>query len=79
MDENARLLLEKGSRAPAWEDEERGNYDLETLREEFRRRLYGRQVNGSGARDGAPSGKYGRTGLTCRADRAGTGGAIPTR
>ena len=41
MDQNTELLLQKSARARNWEDEEKSTYDLETLREEFRNRLYG--------------------------------------
>jgi hypothetical protein len=47
VDEKTRLLLQKAGRAPEWEDEERATYDLETLRQEFRKRLYAGQGNGS--------------------------------
>jgi hypothetical protein len=39
MDEKTVLLLQKAAQAQQWEHEERASYDLETLREEFRRRL----------------------------------------
>jgi hypothetical protein len=39
MDEKTDLLLQKAAQAQQWEHEERASYDLETLREEFRRRL----------------------------------------
>jgi hypothetical protein len=41
MDPNTDLLLQKAARARNWEDEEGASYDLETLRAEFHRRLYG--------------------------------------
>jgi hypothetical protein len=47
VDENTRLLLQKANRGLDWEDEERANYDQETLRQKFRERLYGGQVTGS--------------------------------
>ena len=47
MDENTKLLLQKAGRAPEWEDEERATYDQETLRQEFRRRLYAGQADGN--------------------------------
>lgn len=39
MDEKTDLLLQKAAQAHQWEHEERASYDLETLREEFRKRL----------------------------------------
>jgi len=39
MDDNTELLL-KTAQARQWENEERGSYDLETMRKEFRERLY---------------------------------------
>jgi hypothetical protein len=41
MDPNTDLLLQKAARVKNWEDEESASYDLQTLREEFQRRLYG--------------------------------------
>ena len=41
MDRNMVLLLEKAARMTRWEDEEKATNDVEELREEFRRRLYG--------------------------------------
>jgi hypothetical protein len=49
VDENTKLLLQKAGRAPEWEDEERATYDQETLRQEFRKRLYAGDGNGTGA------------------------------
>jgi hypothetical protein len=40
MDERTELMIAAAARAPRWEDEEQGSNDLETLRAEFRRRLY---------------------------------------
>jgi hypothetical protein len=40
MSQNEELLLQKSARVQNWEDEEKASYDLETLREEFRKRLY---------------------------------------
>lgn len=40
MDENTELLLLKAAQTKQWEDEERASYDLETMRAEFRKRLY---------------------------------------
>lgn len=42
MDENTELLL-KAAQARQWENEERSSYDLETMRKEFRDRLYAAQ------------------------------------
>jgi hypothetical protein len=47
VDEHTRLLLQKAGRTSEWEDEEQANYDLEILRQEFRKRLYADQTNGS--------------------------------
>lgn len=52
MDEKTELLLQKAAQAQQWEHEERGSYDLETLREEFRRRLYPPETRES--QNGAP-------------------------
>jgi hypothetical protein len=41
MDPNTDLLLAKAGQPPRWEDEEKATNDVEQLREEFRRRLYG--------------------------------------
>ena len=41
MDPNTELLLQKAARAKNWEDEESASYDLDTLRAEFHKRLYG--------------------------------------
>jgi hypothetical protein len=41
MDPNTELLLQKAARVKNWEDEESASYDLETLRAEFHKRLYG--------------------------------------
>jgi hypothetical protein len=41
MDRNTLLLLAQAGEGQRWEDEERGNYDAEQLRAEFRRHLYG--------------------------------------
>jgi hypothetical protein len=40
MDPNTKLLLTMAAAAARWEDEEKAVYDVEYLREEFRRRLY---------------------------------------
>jgi hypothetical protein len=40
MDRNTELLLQKIARAQNWEDEEKASYDLETLRQEFQKRLH---------------------------------------
>ena len=58
MDPNTELLLAKAAQPIRWEDEEKATNDVEQLREEFRRRLYG---NGEAAgavreRDGSSSG-----------------------
>jgi hypothetical protein len=42
MDRNTELLLQKAIRAENWEDQEKASNDLQTLREEFRNRLYAR-------------------------------------
>jgi hypothetical protein len=41
MDRNTELLLAKAGQLTRWEDEEKATNDVEQLREEFRRRLYG--------------------------------------
>jgi len=41
MDRNTELLLAKAGELTRWEDEEKPTNDVEELREEFRRRLYG--------------------------------------
>jgi hypothetical protein len=41
MDQNLELLLAKAAPPIRWEDEEKATNDVEQLREEFRRRLYG--------------------------------------
>jgi hypothetical protein len=41
MDRNTELLLVKATQLARWEDEEKATNDVEELREEFRRRLYG--------------------------------------
>jgi hypothetical protein len=55
MDPNTKLLLQKVARAQNWEDEEKASYDLETLREEFQKRLHGkeRETIPSGGEHGA--------------------------
>ena len=41
MDQNTELLLSGAASSTRWEDEEKATNDVEQLREEFRRRLYG--------------------------------------
>jgi hypothetical protein len=41
MDQNLELLLANAAQPIRWENEEKATYDVEQLREEFRRRLYG--------------------------------------
>jgi hypothetical protein len=41
MDRNTELLLATARQVTRWEDEEKATNDVEQLREEFRRRLYG--------------------------------------
>lgn len=41
MDRNTELLLIKAGQITRWEDEEKATNDVQQLREEFRRRLYG--------------------------------------
>jgi hypothetical protein len=41
MDPNTELLLAKSRQLTRWEDEEKATNDVEQLREEFLRRLYG--------------------------------------
>jgi hypothetical protein len=55
MDPNTRLLLQKAARVQNWEDEEKASYDLDTLREEFQKRLHGNEqkANAPGVKDGA--------------------------
>jgi len=45
MDRNTELLLLKAAQGRQWEDEERASYDLETMRKEFRQRLYPAAAN----------------------------------
>lgn len=40
MDGNTQLLLALTGESTRWEDQERGNFDVDLLREEFRSRLY---------------------------------------
>jgi hypothetical protein len=65
MDRNTELLLVKAGQLTRWEDEEKATNDVEQLREEFRRRLYGsgcaqtplvspNRTDGSGARSTGP-------------------------
>jgi hypothetical protein len=42
MEPSIQLLLAMAAPPVRWEDEEKGVYDVEHLRQEFRRRLYGR-------------------------------------
>jgi len=44
------LLLSHLARKPQWEDEDRGSWDLETLRNEFQERLYGSNNQSKDAR-----------------------------
>jgi hypothetical protein len=55
MDRNTELLLATARQVTRWEDEEKATNDVEELREEFRRRLYGGAcVKGAGEQaDGA--------------------------
>lgn len=39
MDRNTELLFAMSGRTTRWEDEEKSSYDLDVLREEFRRRF----------------------------------------
>jgi hypothetical protein len=57
MDPNTELLLAKAAQPIRWEDEEKATNDVEQLREEFRRRLYG-----NGEADGADRGRDGSSG-----------------
>jgi hypothetical protein len=41
MDRNTELLLAQAGQLARWEDEEKATNDVEQLREEFRRQLYG--------------------------------------
>ena len=50
MDQNTELLLAKAAQLIRWEDEEKATNDVEQLREEFRRRLYGNGEAGGAAR-----------------------------
>jgi hypothetical protein len=40
MSPDAKLILKRSSRVERWELQERGDYDLDRLGEEFRNRLY---------------------------------------
>lgn len=40
MTADARLILKHTTRAERWENQERGDYSLESFRREFRERLY---------------------------------------
>jgi hypothetical protein len=44
MDANTTLLLALTGESTRWEDEERGNYDVDQLRQEFRSRLYATEI-----------------------------------
>ena len=57
MDPNTELLLAKAGQPPRWEDEEKATNDVEQLREEFRRRLYG-----NGSAEAPPEQKNGPAG-----------------
>ena len=57
MDQNIELLLAKAAQPIRWEDEEKATNDVEQLREEFRRRLYG-----NGEADGAVRERNGSSG-----------------
>jgi hypothetical protein len=60
MDRNEELLLQKAARMQNWEDEEKASYDMATLREEFRQRLYAKeQTNAVPAEENGPPNKEG--------------------
>jgi hypothetical protein len=40
MTAEGNLIIRRRGRTEGWEHEEKGSYDIETLREEYRRRLY---------------------------------------
>ena len=61
MDRNTELLLAKAGQPSRWEDEQKATNDVEQLREEFRRRLYGTAQRQERAADSS---------LTCHADRS---------
>ncbi len=57
MDPNMELLLAKAAPPIRWEDEEKATNDVEQLREEFRRRLYGNgEADGTGQKGNGTSG-----------------------
>ncbi|MEK7404473.1 MAG: hypothetical protein AAB225_05145 [Acidobacteriota bacterium] len=64
MSSDVRLILKRQASAERWEDQERGDYDLDRFREEFRKHLYsarGRELlqsrdERSGEPDREPSG-----------------------
>ena len=43
MTTDAKLILKRQTRAERWEDQERGDYNLDTFRTEFRERLYSKE------------------------------------
>jgi hypothetical protein len=43
MTSDAKLILKRQARAERWEDQERGDYNIENFRTEFRERLYSKQ------------------------------------
>lgn len=58
MDPNTELILAKAAPPIRWEDEEKATNDVDELREQFRRRLYGSgEAEGAGReRNGPPGG-----------------------
>jgi hypothetical protein len=60
MDRNEELVLQKAIRVQNWEDEERASYDMETLREEFRQRLYANEQKAPPTGENGPPKKGGK-------------------
>jgi len=57
MSSDARLILKRASSAERWEQQERGDYNLERFDREFREQLYsdrGREILQSQARESSP-------------------------
>ncbi len=71
MDENTELLLATAGRTTRWEDEEKATNDVDQLREEFRRRLYGNGPNETrgGLRIGEGDRAPGGAGLTINREK----------
>ena len=58
MSSDARLILKRASSAERWEQQERGDYNLERFDREFREQLYsdrGREILQSQTRETSPT------------------------